>query len=57
LSHSSGRTMNYEWFDPSLGTLVSKGSVPGGSGSQSFTTPASVSGDSVLYIVDSAGHA
>jgi hypothetical protein len=57
LSHSSGRTMDYEWFDPASGRVVGKGSVPGGSANQSFTTPASVAGDSVLYIVDSAGHA
>ena len=49
--------MNYEWFDPATGKVISTGSVPGGSGQQSFATPAQVSGDSVLYIVDSAGHA
>jgi hypothetical protein len=57
LSRSSGRTMNYEWFDPASGKVVSKGSVPGGSSKQSFSTPASVAGDSVFYVVDSAGHA
>jgi hypothetical protein len=57
LSRSSGRTMNYEWFDPSTGQVVSRGSVPGGNGSQSFSTPATIRGDSVLYIVDAAGHA
>jgi Putative collagen-binding domain of a collagenase len=57
LGQSSGRTMNYEWFDPATGQIVSKGSVPGGNAKQSFSTPASVVGDSVLYIVDAAGHA
>jgi hypothetical protein len=57
LSHSSGRTMNYEWFDPATGKVVSKGSVPGGNSTQSFSAPAAATGDGVLYIVDSAGHA
>ena len=39
LSHASGRTMNYEWFDPATGKVVSTGSVTGGSASQSFATP------------------
>jgi hypothetical protein len=57
LSQSTGRTMSYEWFNPATGQVVSTGSVPGGSSNQSFITPASVTADSVLYIVDSAGHA
>jgi collagenase-like protein with putative collagen-binding domain len=57
LSHAAGRTMNYEWFDPSSGKVVSMGSVPGGNGTQTFSTPGSIVGDSVLYLVDSAGHA
>jgi hypothetical protein len=57
LSKSTGRTMSYEWFDPASGKVVSNGSVPGGNSKQSFTTPASVTTDSVLYIVDTAGHA
>jgi hypothetical protein len=57
LSHATGRTMNYEWFNPSTGTVVSKGSLPGGSATQSFSTPSAIAGDSVLYIVDAAGHA
>ena len=57
LSRSTGRTMSYEWFDPATGKLVSTGSVPGGKSNESFTTPASMTADAVLYIVDSAGHA
>jgi hypothetical protein len=57
LSKSAGRTMTYEWFDPSSGRVISMGSVSGGTANQSFTTPASITTDSVLYIVDSAGHA
>jgi hypothetical protein len=57
LSHASGRTMNYEWFDPTSGVVVSKGSLPGGSATQSFSTPSAIGKDSVLYIVDAAGHA
>jgi hypothetical protein len=56
LSGASGRTMSYEWFDPANGQVVGTGTVPGGNGQQSFSTPASVAGDSVLYIVDSQGH-
>jgi Putative collagen-binding domain of a collagenase len=57
LSHASGRTMNYEWFDPATGKVVSMGSVTGGSASQSFATPSAIAGDAVLYVVDAAGHA
>jgi hypothetical protein len=49
--------MNYEWFDPASGKVVSRGSLPGGSSKQSFSTPGSVVADSVFYVVDSAGHA
>jgi hypothetical protein len=56
LSHATGRTMNYEWFDPATGKIISTGSVPGGSNRQSFQTPASIADDAVLYVVDSAGH-
>jgi hypothetical protein len=48
--------MNYEWFDPEAGKVVSTGKVTGGQSSQSFTTPSSIGEDSVLYVVDSAGH-
>ena len=57
LSHSSGRTMTYEWFDPATGKVVSTGSLTGGSASQSFATPSAIASDSVLYVVDGAGHA
>jgi hypothetical protein len=57
LSSAAGRTMNYEWFDPSTGTVAGTGSVAGGNAAENFTTPAAITGgDSVLYIVDSAGH-
>jgi hypothetical protein len=56
LGRSSGRTMNYEWFDPATGKVVSKGSVAGGNSQQSFSTPPSMAADGVLYIVDAAGH-
>jgi hypothetical protein len=57
LSHAGGRTMNYEWFDPAIGKVISTGSVTGGSANQMFTTPSAITSDSVLYVVDSAGHA
>jgi hypothetical protein len=49
------KTLNVEWFNPSTGAITSAGTVAGGSASQSFTPP--FSGDAVLYLVDSAGHA
>jgi hypothetical protein len=57
LSAQAGRTMNYEWFDPATGQVAATGTVQGGNNAESFTTPASVKTDSVLYVVDSAGHA
>lgn len=56
LSSAAGRTVDFEWFDPATGTVVSTGTIPGGDGQQSFATPASVATDAVLYLVDSAGH-
>jgi collagenase-like protein with putative collagen-binding domain len=56
LSSAAGRTMHYEWFDPEGGSVVASGNIQGGNSSQSFSTPSSIPADSVLYIVDSAGH-
>src|SRR5262249_30079564 len=42
LSQAAGRTLNYEWFDPAVGKVVSTGSVTGGDSNQSFTTPSGV---------------
>src|SRR5262245_15363635 len=56
LGHAAGRTLSYEWFDPATGMVVSTGTVPGGA-TQSFSTPAAIAGDAVLYLVDTAGHA
>jgi chitodextrinase len=52
---SSSRTLNVEWFNPSTGATTAGGTVPAGSSSRSFTPP--FSGDAVLYLVDSTGHA
>jgi hypothetical protein len=49
------KTLNVEWFNPSTGVTTSAGTVTGGSSSRAFTPP--FSGDAVLYLVDSAGHA
>ena len=49
------RTLNVEWFNPATGATISGGVTTGGSSSKSFTPP--FSGDAVLYLVDSAGHA
>jgi hypothetical protein len=49
------RTLTYEWFNPATGKVIVGKSVPAGSSSQAFTPP--FSGDAVLYLVDTAGHA
>ena len=49
------RKLALEWFDPSTGTTVAGEPVFAGSPSQPFTPP--FSGDAVLYLADSAGHA
>ena len=52
---SSSRTLTVEWFNPSTGATTSANSVAAGSSSQAFVPP--FGGDTVLYLVDSAGHA
>jgi probable HAF family extracellular repeat protein len=52
---SSARTLNVEWFNPSTGATTTATPIPAGASSRSFTPP--FSGDAVLYLVDSAGHA
>jgi Putative collagen-binding domain of a collagenase len=49
------RKLAVEWFNPSTGTVIVKDPVQSGSSSQSFTPP--FTGDAVLYLVDTAGHA
>jgi hypothetical protein len=44
-----------EWFNPSTGATIAGSPIRSGSSSQSFTPP--FSGDAVLYLVDTAGHA
>ena len=56
LSSAAGRTMHYEWFDPESGGVVATGALRGGDANQSFSTPSAIHADSVLYIVDAAGH-
>jgi len=50
----SSRMLAVEWFNPSTGTKLSKPPIAAGSSSQRFTPP--LGGDSVLYLVDTAGH-
>jgi len=52
---SSSRTLNVEWFNPATGETTTSTPIPAGSSSRSFTPP--FSGDAVLYLVDSVGHA
>jgi hypothetical protein len=44
-----------EWFNPATGATIVKRPIPSGSSAQPFTPP--FSGDAVLYLVDTAGHA
>ena len=52
---SGSRTLSVEWFNPLTGAATTADPVRAGSSSQSFTPP--FSGDAVLYIMDTAGHA
>jgi collagenase-like protein with putative collagen-binding domain/uncharacterized protein DUF6298 len=49
------RTLGVEWFDPSTGTAIVGNPIPSGSSSQTFDSP--FSGDAVLYLADTEGHA
>ena len=49
------RRLAVEWFNPSTGVAAKQSPVPAGSSSHAFTPP--FSGDAVLYLVDTAGHA
>ena len=50
----SSRTLSVEWLNPSTGAVTTGAPVAAGA-TRSFTAP--FSGDAVLYLVDSAGHA
>ncbi len=52
---SSDRELAVDWIDPATGTETAGATVSAGSPAQSFTPP--FSGDAVLYLVDTAGHA
>ena len=52
---SAARKFKVEWFNPATGATAAGITIAAGSSSQSFTPP--FSGDSVLYLVDTAGHA
>jgi hypothetical protein len=56
LGAATGRTIDYEWFDPATGKIAATGNVAGGNTKQTFAAPASVTADAVLYLVDHAGH-
>lgn len=50
----NSRTLAVEWFNPATGETISQTAITAGSSSQSFTPP--FGSDSVLYLVDTAGH-
>jgi hypothetical protein len=52
---SGSRKLSVEWFNPWTGAAITGDPIPAGSSSQSFNPP--FSGDAVLYVVDTAGHA
>jgi hypothetical protein len=52
---SASRKLAPEWFNPSTGASIAENPIAAGSSSQTFTPP--FSGDAVLYLVDTAGHA
>ena len=52
---SGSRKLAVEWFNPATGDTIAASPIPSGSSSQRFTPP--FSGDAVLYLVDTAGHA
>jgi hypothetical protein len=47
--------LKVEWFNPASGATIVKPPIHPGSSAQPFTAP--FSGDAVLYLVDTAGHA
>jgi hypothetical protein len=49
------RSLKVEWFNPATGTTTVGHPIRSGSSTQPFTAP--FSGDAVLYLVDTAGHA
>jgi len=49
------RKLAVEWFNPFTGAVIVKDPVHAGSSSQPFTPP--FSGDAILYLVDTVGHA
>jgi len=51
----ASRRLAVEWFNPATGATITENPVSSGSPAQSFTPP--FSGDAVLYLVDTAGHA
>ena len=57
LSGAAGRTLKVEWLDPATGASTTAPAIPGGDAKQTFTTPATIKTDAVLYVVDAAGHA
>jgi hypothetical protein len=51
----SSRSLAVEWFNPADGASIAGKSISSGSSTQPFTPP--FSGDAVLYLLDTAGHA
>jgi hypothetical protein len=47
--------VSFLWFNPATGAAVTGKPIPSGTSSQVFTPP--FSGDAVLYLVDTKGHA
>src|SRR4029077_13732997 len=54
-SRPKARKLIVEWFNPASGETLSQDSIAAGSVAQSLRAP--FTGDAVLYLVDSEGHA
>lgn len=52
---SNTRMLEVEWLNPATGAAVHTDSIHAGARAQAFTAP--FSGDAVLYLVDTSGHA
>ncbi len=51
----ASRSLAVEWFNPATGSVSAGNPIHSGSAAQSFTTP--FTGDAVLYLADTVGHA
>jgi hypothetical protein len=51
----ASRRLSVEWLNPATGAVLARQAIAAGASAQAFTPP--FSGDAVLYLVDTEGHA